>query len=278
MPLIYFKQKSIILKLFLPLIPFILFAQKPQLLLLGTYNDENITGWYMSEKLDGIRAYWDGKQLLSRNGHIIYAPKYFTKDLPKFELDGELWSKRGEFEYISSIVRDKKPSDAWKNITYNIFEVPNMQGNLMQRLLHVKAFESKYLHIIEQIKINDALHAKKFNKKVLSLGGEGIVVRDGSVPYINKRTDKALKIKPFTDAECTAVGYTKGKSKYLNQMGALVCELGNAKEIKIGSGFSDLERKNPPPIGSLITFKYQGFTKNGVPRFPVYLRVREGVK
>ena len=266
------------LKLFLLFLPLLLLAQAPQLLLLKTYNDENITGWYMSEKLDGIRAYWDGKQLLSRKGHLIHAPKYFTKDLPNFELDGELWSKRSEFEYISSVVRDKKPSKGWKNITYNIFEVPNMQGNLMQRLSFAKPFENRYLHVIKQIKIKDALHVKKFNKKVLSLGGEGIVVRDGSVPYINKRTDKALKIKPFTDAECTVVGYTKGKSKYLNQMGALVCELGNAKEIKIGSGFSDEERKNPPPIGSLITFKYQGFTKNGVPRFPVYLRVREGVK
>lgn len=263
------------LKLFLMLIPFILFAQKPQLLLLKAYNDENVTGWYMSEKLDGIRAYWDGKQLLSRNGHTIYAPKYFTKDLPSFELDGELWSKRGEFEYISSVVRDKNPSEGWKDITYNIFEVPNTQGNLIQRLLHVKPFESRYLNIIKQIKIKDALHVKKFYKKVLSEGGEGIVVRDGEASYINKRTSKALKIKPFKDAECRVKAYQKGKGKYLNQMGALVCELKGGKNIKIGSGFSNQERKNPPPIGSLITFKYQGFTKNGVPRFPVYLRERK---
>ena len=266
---------SKLLYLFLPIF---LFGQAPQLLLLKTYSDENITGWYMSEKLDGIRAYWNGKQLLSRNGNVIYAPAYFTKDLPPFELDGELWSRRGEFEYISSIVRDKVPSSKWKEIRYNIFEVPNQEGNLTTRLLHVKPFESKYLHVIEQIKIRDALHVKTFNKKVLDLGGEGIVVRDGSIAYINKRTSKALKIKPFTDAECRVVGYTKGKGKYLNEMGALVCELSSTKEIKIGSGFSDEERKNPPLIGSLITFKYQGFTKNGVPRFPVYLRVRKALK
>ena len=259
-------------------IPYILFGQKPQLLLLKTYTDENITGWYMSEKLDGIRAYWDGKTLWSRGGNRIYAPKYFIKNLPTFELDGELWSKRGEFEYISSTVRDKAPSTQWKNITYNIFEVPNQEGNLSERLLHVKHYEGKYLTIIPQIKIENALHVKAFAKAMQDKGAEGIVVRDGSVGYIAKRSSKALKLKPYMDAECEVKSYTKGKGKYQGEMGALVCELQKSKKIiKIGSGFSDEVRKNPPSIGSIITFKYYGFTKNNIPKFPVYLRVRVDV-
>ena len=87
------------------ILPVYLFASKPDLLLLKVYKDQNITGWVMSEKLDGIRAYWDGKNLISRGGNIIYAPKWFTKDYPSFELDGELWTKRKDFENISSIVR-----------------------------------------------------------------------------------------------------------------------------------------------------------------------------
>ncbi len=117
--------------LFLPLL---LFAQKPKLLLLKVYKDQNISGWVMSEKLDGIRAYWNGKELLTRSGKIIHAPKWFTKDFPPFKIDGELWSKRGDFENISSIVRDKIPTEKWQEITYNIFEVPNQKGNLFERL------------------------------------------------------------------------------------------------------------------------------------------------
>ena len=119
-----------------------LFASKPNLLLLKTYKDQNTTNWVMSEKLDGIRAYWDGKQLLSRNGKVIHAPKWFIKGYPNFKLDGELWSKRGDFENISSIVRDKTPSKHWNQIKHYIFEVPDAQGNLFERLEKVKKYEN----------------------------------------------------------------------------------------------------------------------------------------
>lgn len=78
------------IKFFLLLIPFLLLADKPNMMLLKTYKDQNITGWVMSEKLDGIRAYWDGKQLLTRKGNAIHAPKWFSKNYPPFEIDGEL--------------------------------------------------------------------------------------------------------------------------------------------------------------------------------------------
>lgn len=139
--------------LLLLLVPFFLFAQKPDLLLLKVYKYQNILGWVMSEKLDGVRAYWNGKELISRQGNIIYAPKYFIKNLPSFELDGELWTKRADFENISSIVRDKVPSDKWQSVTYNIFEVPHSEGNLTQRLSKAKKFEGKYLKVIKQIPV-----------------------------------------------------------------------------------------------------------------------------
>jgi len=62
--------------------------------------------------------------------------------------------------------------------------------------------------------------------------------------------------------------------KYTGLLGALLCQLENGVEFKIGTGFSDVLRKNPPVIGSEVTFKYQGMTKYGKPRFPVFLRVR----
>jgi DNA ligase-1 len=252
-----------------------LFANKPDLLLLKVYKDQNITGWVMSEKLDGIRAYWNGKELLSRNGKKIYAPKWFIKDFPPFEIDGELWTKRGDFENISSIVRDKIPSKKWKEITYNIFEVPHMDGGLFQRLSKVKSYESSIIKIIPQIKIKNKKHLENFLREIESKKGEGVVIRDPNSSYISKRTNKALKVKSFLDKECRVVGYNSGHGKYSGLMGSINCIMENNITFKIGTGFSLKERKNPPSIGAIITFKYKELTKYGKPRFPVFLRIRK---
>ncbi len=251
-----------------------LIAQKPKLLLLKTYKEQNISGWVMSEKLDGIRAYWDGKHLISRGGKIIHAPKWFTKNYPPFEIDGELWSKRKDFENISSIVRDKTPSEKWHEIKHYIFEVPNAKGGLFERLAKVKPYENNILKIIPQIFIKDKKELKHFLTTIEKKGAEGVVVRDPNALYIGKRTNKALKVKTFLDKECRIIAYNKGHGKYQNMMGSVTCRMDNNITFKIGSGFTIQERKNPPPIGSLITFKFQEFTKYGKPRFPVFLRIR----
>ena len=252
-----------------------LFASKPDLLLLKTYKDQNTTNWVMSEKLDGIRAYWNGNELLTRNGKKIYAPKWFTKNYPKFEIDGELWTKRGDFENISSIVRDKVPSKNWSEIKHYIFEVPNAKGGLFQRLDKVKLYENQYITILPQIEIQNKEHQKSFLKEIEAQNGEGIVVRDPQSLYINKRTSKALKVKNFKDMECEIIGYTDGNGKYSGKVGAIICQLFNKTEFKIGTGMNEKFRNNPPKIGTNVTFKYQNFTKYGKPRFPVYLRKRE---
>ena len=262
------------LRLFL-LFTLFVWAEKPHLLLLKTYKDQNISGWVMSEKLDGVRAYWDGKNLISRGGKIIHAPKWFTKAYPPFAIDGELWSKRGDFENISSIVRDKMPSEGWKQIKHYIFEVPHTQGGLYTRLAKAKPYESDVIKILPQIAIKNKAHLEQFLKEIEAQKGEGVVVRDPNAPYIASRTSKALKVKSFTDAECRVVGYSQGKGKYEGMVGAIVCRLENGIIFKIGSGLSDEERKTPPAIGTLVTFTYQSFTKYGKPRFAVFLRVRD---
>lgn len=267
-----------IIRLFLiSFIPWVLFASKPDLLLLKTYKDQNITGWVMSEKLDGIRAYWDGTNLISRGGKIIHAPKWFIKDYPPFELDGELWTKRNDFENISSIVRDKIPKDDWIQVTHNIFEVPNAKGGLFERLKLVIPYENEFIKIVPQIKIENKKYLKKFHDDLESLHAEGVVVRDPQSKYINKRTSKALKVKRFKDDECKIIGYTKGKGKYKNQVGAIICKLKNGIKFKIGSGLNDTFRKKPLKKGIIITFKYQSLTKNGKPRFTVFQRIRKNV-
>lgn len=228
----------------------------------------------MSEKLDGVRAYWNGKNLISRSGKIFNPPKFFTKEFPTSKLDGELWSRRGEFSKIASIVNQKEPHNGWKKLTYNIFEVPNAKGDLLQRLAVVK--ESQYLKLIKQIKVKNRKELKIFLKSVEKRGGEGVVVRDGSLGYYVGRNSNALKVKSYQDSECKVIAHKRGKGKYSEMLGSFVCEMSDKKHIKIGSGLTNLQRKNFfPEIGAIITFKYYGLTSKGNPRFPIFLHKRE---
>ena len=263
------------MKLFLLFFIFIsLEAKKPELLLLNNYqNDINVTSWYMSEKLDGVRAIWDGEKLISRSGKVFSAPRFFTKDFPKHELDGELWTLRDDFSNVVSIVNKKEEHDGWNKLTYNIFEVPQARGNLLERLSTVK--ESKYIKIIKQIKVKNKEDLNQFLKTIEKKNGEGVVVRDGNLDYYVGRNNNALKVKSYIDEECKVVGYNKGQGKYEGMIGSLSCKMGNQEIIKIGSGLNDYQRQNPPKIGAIITFKYYGLTSKGNPRFPIFLRVRK---
>lgn len=253
------------------------FGAKPELLLLETYKDQNISGWLMSEKLDGIRAYWDGKKLISRSGKVLAAPQWFTKDFPSFKLDGELWSKQGDFENIQSIVMQKEPSEKWRELTYNIFEVPEAKGGLKERLSLVKPYEKNYLRLISHFTCKDKVHLEQFLKEIESKGGEGVVLRNLQMGYITKRDESALKVKTFYDAECEVVAHHKGKGKYANSLGSFTCKDEREVFFDIGSGLSDKERNNPPAIGRQVTYKYKEMTKSGKPRFPVFLRVKEEI-
>lgn len=253
-----------------------------QVMLLGEYSGENLTGWVMSEKYDGVRAIWDGKRLLSRSGKIINAPKWWLANFPDFSIDGELWSARGEFEKITSIVNDLHPSDEWIKIKFMIFDLPDQNGDLFDRLGVLDRFlknnPNKNIKIIEQIPISSNEAAFKFLDEVTSGGGEGIVVRNPKSKYESGRSKNILKLKKFKDAECMVVGINGGKGKFSGKMGSITCEsLTDKIRFKIGSGFSDKERENPPKIGTIITYKFQNYTKNGKPRFPVFLRIFKAV-
>lgn len=250
------------------------FAQTPDLMLLSQYQDQDIQGWVMSEKLDGVRGFWDGKQLISRQGNPLSPPDYFVKDFPPFAIDGELFSERGKFEEISTTVRGGK---GWHKLKLQVFDVPNAEGNLFERLEklrnYLKQKPTPYIAIIEQIPIRDKAYLQDFYQKVLTEKGEGVVVRNPNSTYIHGRSAQILKLKPTFDEECTVVAHHKGKGKYANKLGAITCENSRGR-FRIGSGFSDKERENPPPIGSLITYKYRGLTESGKPRFATFWRVR----
>jgi DNA ligase-1 len=250
------------------------------LLLLKRYTpDTDVTGWLMSEKLDGVRAHWTGSELVSRQGNRFAAPKWFTEALPPFELDGELWTKRGDFARIQSITSRDEPHEGWQELGYHIFEVPHAPGGLMARLNRLRAWlrehPVEHLHIIEQIPVRDPEHLSNELERVESMGGEGLVVRNPDTPYTTGRSDQSLKVVSFETMEGAVVGYREGSGKYTGMTGALEVELPDGKRLFLGSGLSDDERRDPPPIGALVTFKHRGLTSKGLPRFASFLRVRE---
>jgi DNA ligase-1 len=265
------KKRLYLLLLFTLLQSDALYIQKPKVY----KGDENITGWFMSEKLDGIRAYWTGKELKTKNGNIINAPKWFTKGLGAFELDGELWTKRGDFENIQSIVLDKVPSKKWQEITYKIFEVPNQDGNFSQRLKYAENnIHSSYIQIIKQIECKNRDHLQKYLKQIENFGGEGVIVKNPKLTYFTGRSSEILKVKNFDDMEGQVIATNKGKGKFKDLMGSLTLELENGIVFKLGGGFDLNDRRNPPPLHSIVTFKYYGFTKNCKPKFASFLRKR----
>lgn len=265
-------------KIIISLLLLICFADALTLQKADIYTNQDVKGWLISEKLDGIRAYWDGKNLLSRQNKIINAPISFTKDLPPFELDGELWSKRGDFENIQSIVLDKIPSQKWSQISYMIFEVPHASGNFKERLVKIQNYlrDKKILHvkIIEQKVLNSREEQELFLEDIIKNGGEGAMLKDGSKEYFEGKSEHLLKVKKAQDMEAKVIGYKKGKGKFESMIGSLHVELENGVKFFIGSGFSDEQRKNPPKIGENVTFKYYGFTKEGKPKFASFMRVR----
>lgn len=253
---------------------------QPDLMLLNTYQaDMDIAGWLMSEKLDGVRAYWTGSRLLSRRGRAFTPPDWFIKDFPPFALDGELWSKRGEFQKILSITAQHSPHPGWRHLRYKVFEVPEAPGGLRQRLSRVSNYLSEHpdtrIDVIAQLECRDHQHLQQKLTEIIALGGEGLVLRNPNSAYESGRTPNALKVKRFDDMQGVVIGYRPGKGKYQGLVGALHIELANGKRFYLGSGLSDQERASPPAIGERVDFRYQGFTEKGIPRFASYRSSRD---
>ena len=253
--------------------------EKPALLLAEKYHqDTDLDAYWVSEKLDGVRAFWNGNQLISRGGNTFAAPSWFTADFPPLSLDGELWVGRGQFEETVSIVSRHMPHDGWRQVRYMVFDLPEDPGTFDVRLqnLHaaVAASPNKFLAVIPQHKMPDHKALLEKLDTVVANGGEGLMLHRGDSRYHAGRSMDLLKLKRFDDAEGIVIAHNPGKGRLAGLMGSVTVRTARGISVKIGSGFSDDERKNPPPIGATITFKHQGFTGSGKPRFPVFWRVR----
>jgi DNA ligase 1 len=240
------------------------------------------TGWWMSEKLDGIRAYWDGEAFVSRLGNRFFAPDWFIEDLPADTLDGELWVGRKMFQRTTSIVRSGAAGQDWKAVSYVVFDAPNARGGFEARIAHAEKVLKKagapHARALEHARCEGIDHLREELRRVESLGGEGLMLRKPGSTYEIGRSTSLLKVKTFHDAEARVIGHAPGAGKHKGKLGALVCELPGGATFNVGTGFSDQERAAPPAIGAVITFRYQELSDDGVPRFPTYVGERLDVE
>ena len=244
-----------------------------------------VVGWLMSEKLDGVRGYWDGKQLLSKNGLNFHPPAAFIQDLPPFPLEGELWGGRESFEQTISIVKKQQAHNGWLHLQFAIFDVPKEPGSFSSRIQKAERWftthPTQFAFVIPQKTITNPEQLQEELQRIEKLGGEGLIVRNPNALYHTGRSSDILKVKNYFDMEATVIDHIPGKGKHEGRLGSLLVEIpGKNKEkihFKIGTGFSDPIRRHPPPVGSIITFKYYGFYASGIPKFPSFIRIRSDI-
>lgn len=263
-------------------------ANAPALMLAKVYHPGiDLSDYWVSEKYDGLRGYWDGQHLFTRGGERVVAPAWFTAGWPSTPLDGELWAGRGQFAKATSTVRQQTPNDtAWRGIQFMVFDMPAHGGPFTDRIAALNSAVAQIGQpwVVAVLQTRATTHAalQVQMHRVVKAAGEGLMLHRGASLYTATRNDDLLKVKPYEDAEARVVGHQPGQGKYTGMLGALLVESvasGNAAapgvRFKIGTGLSDAQRRSPPPVGSVVTYRYRGLTDAGVPRFASLVRVAE---
>ena len=256
-------------------------AKPPALMLANLYRTAiDLDAYWVSEKYDGVRGYWDGERLLTRGGTTVHAPAWFTAGWPAHALDGELWAGRGQFETAVGTVRSQTPDDAaWREMRFMVFDLPQYPGSFDQRLPALQTAVAKmaqpWVQAVAQSKVKDHAALGALLKAVVRQGGEGLMLHRGDSIYQGVRSDDLLKLKLFEDAEAQVLQHLPGKGKYQGQLGALLVQTPSGLRFKLGSGLSDAMRRSPPAVGAWVSYRFRGTHDSGLPRFATFVRVRE---
>ena len=256
-------------------------ADAPALLLAGRYRPGiDLRDWWVSEKYDGVRAHWDGRQLRTRGGEPINAPAWFTAGWPALPMDGELWAGRGRFEHAQSAAAREQPDDAqWRALRYMVFDLPAHPGSFDERLAAlraaVSALDHTWVQAVPQRKVAGDAELQALLREVVRGGGEGLMLHRGASLYRAGRGEDLLKLKTHDDAEARVIAHVPGKGKHAGRLGALMVETPEGRRFALGTGFTDAQRADPPPVGSWVTYRFRGLHEgSGLPRFASFLRVR----
>ena len=252
----------------------------PSLMLANVYRSGlPLDDYWVSEKYDGLRGYWNGRELLTRGGERIVAPPWFTRGWPETPLDGKLWGGRGRFQQTLSTVRQQQPDDAaWRDIRFMVFDLPAHGGTFTERIpalsTAVEAIGQRWVQAVPQHKVSGHAALRHLMETTVRAGGEGLMLHRGASLYAGGRSDDLLKVKPHEDAEARVIAHLPGNGRHKGRMGALLVETPQGKRFRIGSGFTDAQRQDPPAPGTWITYRYRGTNDSGIPRFATFLRIR----
>ena len=259
-------------------------TQPPALWLASPYQgNEKLTDYWISEKYDGIRGYWDGHQLLSRSGKALNPPAWFVQGWPSSPFQGELWAGLGQFEQAASVIQQKQaPDNEWRAMRFMVFDAPTLNKSFTERITLyqgvVKQIGKPWVQAVPQNQIQSYTALKTLLQKTVQAGGEGLVLHRGNSVYQSGRNGDVLKVKPYEDAEAKVVGHEAGQGKHAQRTGALWVETPQGLRFKLGTGLSDAQRENPPALGQWVTYRYRGLTDKGVPRFANFVRIRPAIE
>jgi DNA ligase-1 len=259
-------------------------TQPPALWLASPYQgNEKLTDYWISEKYDGIRGYWDGHQLLSRSGKALNPPAWFVQGWPSSPFQGELWAGLGQFEQAASVIQQKQaPDNEWRAMRFMVFDAPTPNKPFTERIsLYqgvVKQIGKPWVQAVPQNQIQSYTALKTLLQKTVQAGGEGLVLHRGNSVYQSGRNGDVLKVKPYEDAEAKVVGHEAGQGKHAQRTGALWIETPQGLRFKLGTGLSDAQRENPPALDQWVTYRYRGLTDKGVPRFASFVRIRPAIE
>jgi len=257
-------------------------ATPPPVELVDVYHGGvDLSRYWVSEKFDGVRGYWNGHQLLTRGGTVVHVPAWFAKNWPKTSLDGELWVGYGQFSLVSAIVRTADANDpAWHEVTYHVFDLPAHGGDFDVRVPAIRsavaAIGDPWVVAIRQFHVANETQLYAELKRVVGKGGEGLVLHRGDAVYRAGRGVGLLKLKPYEDAEAQVISIQPGQGRLEGKMGSIEVRTQDGRRFSIGSGFSDENRADPPPVGSWVTYRFNGLTAGGLPRFARFMRRRPG--
>ena len=256
-------------------------ADAPALLLANVYRPGmRLADYWVSEKYDGVRGYWDGHTLRTRGGETVAAPAWFTANWPNTPMDGELWAGRGRFSHAQSTVRQQQPDDAaWREMHFMVFDLPAHGGTFDQRLPAlnklVESLDQPWVQAVPQQRVASDAALQKLLLRTVRAGGEGLMLHRGASMYRAGRSDDLIKVKTHEDTEAKVVAHLPGQGRHAGRLGALVVEMPSGQRFRLGAGLTDAERDHPPPVGSWVTYRFRGTHDSGVPRFASFVRVRD---